>query len=124
VKRLLRLSVEDGCIGPRHEGLRPDPVHLRTVRVKAPTVRTVTPVRRRKPVITSSKCASNKCTPGYHILIGIFIATAVVDNADDRSGFDANHAWMYATWLTIGYMISRSLAKSGRSTRECRNDRD
>jgi hypothetical protein len=91
---------------------------------RAPTVRTVTPVRRRKPVITSSKCASNKRTPGYHILIGIFIAAAVVDNADDGSGFDANHAWMYATWLTIGYMISRGLAKSGRSTRERRNDRD
>jgi uncharacterized membrane protein len=57
------------------------------------------------------------------ILLGILIASAVVDNADDGSGFDANHAWMYVTWLTIGYMISRGLAKSGRSERE-RHDRD
>lgn len=58
------------------------------------------------------------------ILVGILIASAVVDNGDDGSGFDANHAWMYITWLTIGYMISRGLAKSGRSERERRNDRD
>lgn len=58
------------------------------------------------------------------ILLGILIASAVVDNGDDGSGFDANHAWMYVTWLTIGYMISRGLAKSGRADRERRHDRD
>jgi hypothetical protein len=35
------------------------------------------------------------------ILIGIFIASAMVDNGDD------------ATVLTVGYMISRGIAKSG-----------
>lgn len=47
------------------------------------------------------------------ILIGIFIASAVVDNGEDGQGFGADKAWLYATLLTIGYMISRGLAKSG-----------
>ena len=47
------------------------------------------------------------------ILIAMFIASAVVDNADDGQGFGANAVWLYATLLTIGYMISRGLAKSG-----------
>jgi hypothetical protein len=47
------------------------------------------------------------------ILIGIFIASAMVDNGDDGQGFGADHAWLYATVLTVGYMISRGIAKSG-----------
>jgi hypothetical protein len=47
------------------------------------------------------------------ILVAMFIASAVVDNGDDGQGFGADHVWMYATLLTIGYMISRGLAKSG-----------
>lgn len=47
------------------------------------------------------------------ILIGIFIASAVVDNGEDGQGFGADKAWLYATMLTIGYMISRGLAKAG-----------
>lgn len=46
---------------------------------------------------------------------GILIASAVVDNndADNLTGFDARQAWTLITFLTIGYMISRGLAKSG-----------
>ena len=47
------------------------------------------------------------------ILIGMFIAAAVTDNGDDGQGFGAASAWLYVTLLTIGYMISRGLAKSG-----------
>lgn len=45
---------------------------------------------------------------------GILIASAVVDGEPgpgDR--FGADQAWLYITLLTIGYMISRGLAKSG-----------
>lgn len=38
---------------------------------------------------------------------GVFIASAVVD------GFDAQHAWNLITALTIGYMVSRGIAKAG-----------
>jgi hypothetical protein len=43
-------------------------------------------------------------------VIGVFIASAVVDE-DDGSGFSASQAWFYVTLLTIGFLISRGLAK-------------
>lgn len=45
-------------------------------------------------------------------VIGVFIASIVVDE-DDGFGFGASEAWLYVTLLTIGYLISRGLAKSG-----------
>ncbi len=42
-------------------------------------------------------------------VLGVLIAAALVTDAS----FGADHAWRYVTYLTIGYMISRGLAKSG-----------
>ena len=42
-------------------------------------------------------------------VIGVLIASATVDKSD----FGAQEAWFYVTLLTIGYMVSRGLAKSG-----------
>ena len=41
-------------------------------------------------------------------VLGVLIASAIVDNS-----FGADPAWRYVTYLTIGYMISRGLAKFG-----------
>ena len=46
------------------------------------------------------------------VLVGILIAAAVVDESNG-GGFGARQAWLYATILTVGYMVSRGLAKSG-----------
>jgi hypothetical protein len=46
------------------------------------------------------------------VLAGILIATAVVDQAD-AGGLGARQGWLYVTVLTVGYMVSRGLAKSG-----------
>jgi hypothetical protein len=46
------------------------------------------------------------------VLAGILISAAVVDTADPGS-MGAKQAWLYATILTVGYMVSRGLAKSG-----------
>ena len=46
------------------------------------------------------------------IVIGVLIAAAVVDEAD-AGGLGAKQAWLYVTILTVGYMVSRGLAKSG-----------
>jgi hypothetical protein len=46
------------------------------------------------------------------IVIGVLIAAAVVDQAD-AGGLGARQAWLYVTILTVGYMISRGLAKAG-----------
>jgi hypothetical protein len=42
-------------------------------------------------------------------VVGVLIASALVDASD----FGAQEAWFYVTLLTIGYMVSRGLAKSG-----------
>lgn len=42
-------------------------------------------------------------------VVAVLIAAKVVND----SNFGAHDAWMYVTLLTIGYMISRGLAKSG-----------
>ncbi len=54
--------------------------------------------------------ASTKTSEFYVYLIGaaaILIAALIMD------GFNATEGWMYFTFLSIGYMISRGLAKSG-----------
>jgi di/tricarboxylate transporter len=50
-------------------------------------------------------------------VIAVLIASAVVDKGDNGQGFSAQTAWMFITWLTIGYMVSRGLAKSGSAHR-------
>ncbi len=42
-------------------------------------------------------------------VLGVLIAAALVTDAS----FGADHAWRYVTYLTVGYMISRGLAKAG-----------
>jgi hypothetical protein len=42
-------------------------------------------------------------------VLGVLIASFVVQEAS----FGADHAWRYVTYLTVGYMISRGLAKAG-----------
>ena len=43
---------------------------------------------------------------------GVLIAAAIVDESN-AGGMGAKQAWLYVTILTVGYMISRGLAKSG-----------
>jgi hypothetical protein len=69
------------------------------------------PTRRRS---TETK-ASFKTTEFFAFLaavVGVLIAAGVVDEANN-GGFGAKQAWLYATILTVGYMVSRGLAKAG-----------
>jgi hypothetical protein len=48
------------------------------------------------------------------VLVGIFIAGAVTSGGVHRVDvFPAHQVWLYAAILTIGYMVSRGLAKAG-----------
>ncbi|BDZ46800.1 hypothetical protein [Naasia aerilata] len=47
------------------------------------------------------------------VSLAILIASAVVDNGDDGSGFGASSAWFYIALVTVGYLVSRGLAKAG-----------
>ncbi|MET0693568.1 MAG: hypothetical protein ABWY56_06535 [Propionibacteriaceae bacterium] len=46
-------------------------------------------------------------------VVGVLIASAVIDSSTDSEGFGAYQAWFLVTLLTIGYLVSRGLAKSG-----------
>lgn len=43
-------------------------------------------------------------------VIGVFITSAVIDE-DNGPGFSASQAWLYVTLLTVGFLVSRGLAK-------------
>ena len=53
------------------------------------------------------------------LLLGLLIAGLVADGGGDAGtsseadGFGADKVWLYATLLTIGYLVSRGLAKAG-----------
>ncbi|MDQ1600298.1 MAG: hypothetical protein QOD68_1772 [Actinomycetota bacterium] len=77
--------------------------------------RTNTEARTRRRAATTETRPAFKTTEliAYVVVaLGILIAAAVVDDAG-RQGFGADHAWLYITILTVGYMISRGLAKAG-----------
>ena len=49
-------------------------------------------------------------------VLGVLIASAVTGDAGTDNGSDifaADKAWWFITLLTIGYMVSRGLAKAG-----------
>ncbi|MGZ6772173.1 MAG: hypothetical protein ACXVGA_06545 [Mycobacteriaceae bacterium] len=52
------------------------------------------------------------------VALGVLIASAMVDQNKDGQGFSADKAWLYVTILTVGYMISRGLAKAGSHGRD------
>jgi hypothetical protein len=77
---------------------------------------TTSPTSSRAPRLSTETKAAFKTTEFIAyvaILVAMFIASAVVDSNEDGQGFGADQVWLYATLLTIGYMISRGLAKSG-----------
>ena len=80
----------------------------RDVHVGASTPRT----DRRVSTETKSAFKTTEMIAYVVTVIGVLIAAAVVDNAD-AGGLGAKQAWLYVTILTVGYMISRGLAKAG-----------
>jgi hypothetical protein len=70
--------------------------------------------RTARRLVTETK-ASFKTTEFFAflaVLAGILISAALVDETN-AGGFGAKQAWLYATILTVGYMVSRGLAKAG-----------
>lgn len=48
------------------------------------------------------------------VFVGILIASNAISSEDGQTDwFRGDQAWLYITILTVGYMISRGLAKSG-----------
>ena len=64
---------------------------------------------RRLSTETKSSYKTTELIAYVAAVLGVLIASAMVDASD----FGAQEAWFYVTLLTIGYMVSRGLAKSG-----------
>jgi hypothetical protein len=73
----------------------------------------------RRSVVPETKSAFKTTELVVYVLavLGVLIAAAVTNRSDGEAGFDAQHAWLYVTLLTVGYLISRGLAKSGSGNR-------
>jgi hypothetical protein len=68
--------------------------------------------------LTTETKASFKSSEFYAflaVLVGLLIAGHVIDTDTGTGGdhFSADKVWLYATILTVGYMVSRGLAKAG-----------
>jgi hypothetical protein len=68
--------------------------------------------RRRLSTETKAAFKTTEFFAFIAVLVGVLVAAAVIDETD-AGGFGARQAWLYATILTVGYMVSRGLAKSG-----------
>ena len=73
-------------------------------------------VARRVSTETKAAVKTTELIAFVVVTVAMLIASQIAD------GFDAQHAWLYASLLTIGYMVSRGLAKSG--SREYYDDDD
>ena len=62
----------------------------------------------RKSTETKSAYKTTELIVYVLAVLGVLIASMIVDQS-----FGAEPAWRYVTYLTVGYMISRGLAKAG-----------
>jgi hypothetical protein len=72
----------------------------------APQVRRA---ERRESTETKSAYKTTELIVYVVAVLGVLLASFIVQEAS----FGADHAWRYVTYLTVGYMISRGLAKAG-----------
>lgn len=71
---------------------------------------------RTRRLSTETKASFKTSELAVYVLavIGVFVASQVVGSDDGHSDyFRADRAWLYIVVLTVGYLISRGLAKSG-----------
>ncbi len=86
----------------------------RTTTSRAPGAGRVPALSRRRSTETKAAVKTTELIAYVAVLAAILIAGLVVDaDGDGGVGFGPKSVWLYATLLTIGYMISRGLAKSG-----------
>ena len=100
--------------GPSHgagEPSKPEPNSLRHRKRREYMSAATGPSRVASSTRESTETKASTKTSEFFVYLAavaaILIASLVVD------GFNATEGWMFFTFLSIGYMISRGLAKSG-----------
>jgi hypothetical protein len=74
---------------------------------------------RRRSAETKAAFKTTEFIAYLAVVVGVLLASLVVDgngNGDNGAAgdyFRADRAWFYIVLLTIGYMVSRGLAKAG-----------
>lgn len=69
-------------------------------------------VARRRSTETKAAFKTTELIAYVAAVAGVLIAAMIIDE-NDAGGLGARQAWLYVTILTVGYMVSRGLAKSG-----------
>jgi hypothetical protein len=72
----------------------------------------VRPTRHRRTTETKAAFKTTELITYIAAVVAVLIAGMVLDQSD-AGGLGARQVWLYVTILTVGYMISRGLAKSG-----------
>jgi len=67
---------------------------------------------RRLSTETKSSLKTTELIVYIGAVAAVLVAAMIVDQSDN-GGLGAQQAWLYVTLLSVGYMISRGLAKSG-----------
>jgi hypothetical protein len=70
------------------------------------------PTRDRRTTETKAAFKTTELIAYIAAVVAVLIAGMVLDQ-NDAGGLGARQVWLYVTILTVGYMISRGLAKSG-----------
>ena len=96
------------CLAPRERAVS-ERGHMSDLSAQGAAPKAVT--RERDADVRSTETKNFSKTSEFFVYViavaAVLIASLVVD------GFNATEGWMYFTLLSIGYMISRGLAKSG-----------
>src|SRR5687768_14129766 len=94
-----------------HDSVRDRPGNSGGTGATAPRAMTG-PTRHRRTTETKAAFKTTEFMAYLAVLAGLLIAGLLVDD-EGAGGFTAQKVWLYATILTVGYMVSRGLAKSG-----------
>jgi len=70
------------------------------------------PSRHRRTTETKAAFKTTELV-AYVVASAMVLIAALILDESDAGGFGAKQAWLYFTILTVGYMLSRGLAKSG-----------
>jgi hypothetical protein len=72
----------------------------------------VTQQRHRRSTETKAAFKTTELMAYVAAVAAVLIAGLIVDQSDE-GGLGARQVWLYVTILTVGYLLSRGLAKSG-----------